>query len=276
MGGTDLTGSPDERMVMRSAHTERRVVNPQAVDRPPERRRTVRSIALRVLLHVGLLVVAIGCLGAYQHFKLAGASSAAWTSLGGAALFGFAPLRDVTHIVFGIEGRLLHVVHGLGGLALGALPLTGVVSGTPVLTHAATAPFAIMGAAQALMHSNKPRNAEQAAALNRFVASMPELELVGNPKNFSSPQGAQRAVAALADIIGKAQSLGETELAADPKFQSAWRQASTRFGANLGLDAVDEALGKLAANPATASAVPGLRARLTTARRTLAGSAPGT
>lgn len=271
-----MTGSPDERMVMRSVHTERRVVNPQAVDRPPERRRTVRSIALRVLLHVGLLVVALGCLGAYQHFKLAGASNAAWASLGGAALFGFAPLRDVTHIVFGIEGRLLHVVHGLGGLALGALPLTGVVSGTPVLTHAATAPFAIMGAAQALMHSNKPRNAEQAAALNRFVASMPELELVGNPKNFSSPQGAQRAVAALADIIGKAQSLGETELAADPKFQSAWRQASTRFGANLGLDAVDEALGKLAANPATAGAVPGLRARLVAARRTLAGSAPRT
>jgi len=255
---------------------ERRVLNPEAVERPTERRRTVRSIATRVLVHLALLLVALGCLGAYQHFKLAGASSAAWASLGGAALFGFAPLRDVTHIVFGIEGRILHVVHGLGGLALGALPLTGVVSGTPVLTHAATAPFAIMGAAQALMHSNNPRNPQQAAALHRFVASMPELEMVGNPRSFSTPQGAQRAVAALADIIGKAQSLGETELAADPKFQSAWSQASARFGANLGLDAVDEALGKLSANPATASAVPGLRARLTAARRTLAGSAPRT
>jgi len=259
-------------MVMRSVDREPGVLNPQAVDTPPERRRTVRSIALRVLVHVGLLVVALGCLGAYQHFKLAGASNAAWASLGGAALFGFAPLRDVTHIVFGIEGRLLHVVHGLGGLALGALPLTGVVSGTPVLTHAATAPFAIMGAAQALMHANTPRNPRQAAALQQFVASMPELELVGNPRNFSTAQGAQRAVAALADIIGKAQSLGETELAADPKFQSAWSQASARFGANLGLDAVDEALGKLASNPATAGAVPGLRSRLATARRTLAGS----
>ena len=259
-------------MVMRSVHRESGVLNPQAIDRPPERRRTMRSIALRVLVHVGLLVVALGCLGAYQHFKLAGASNAAWVSLGGAALFGFAPLRDVTHVVFGIEGRLLHVVHGLGGLALGALPLTGVVSGTPVLTHAATAPFAIMGAAQALMHANTPRNPRQAAALQQFVASMPELELVGNPRNFSTAQGAQRAVAALADIIGKAQSLGETELAADPKFQSAWSQASARFGANLGLDAVDEALGKLASNPATAGAVPGLRSRLATARRTLAGS----
>jgi len=259
-------------MVMRSVDREPGVLNPQAVDTPPERRRTVRSIALRVLVHVGLLVVALGCLGAYQHFKLAGASNAAWVSLGGAALFGFAPLRDVTHVVFGIEGRLLHVVHGLGGLALGALPLTGVVSGTPVLTHAATAPFAIMGAAQALMHANTPRNPRQAAALQQFVASMPELELVGNPRNFSTAPGAQRAVAALADIIGKAQSLGETELAADPKFQSAWSQASARFGANLGLDAVDEALGKLASNPATAGAVPGLRSRLAAARRTLAGS----
>jgi len=257
---------------MRSVYREPAVLNPQAIDRPPERRRTVRSIALRVLVHLGLLVVALGCLGAYQHFKLAGASNAAWASLGGAALFGFAPLRDVTHVVFGIEGRLLHVVHGLGGLALGALPLTGVVSGTPVLTHAATAPFAIMGAAQALMHANTPRNPRQAAALQQFVASMPELELVGNPRNFSTAQGAQRAVAALADIIGKAQSLGETELAADPKFQSAWSQASARFGANLGLDAVDEALGKLASNPATAGAVPGLRSRLATARLTLAGS----
>ena len=259
-------------MVMRSVDREPGVLNPQAVDTPPERRRTVRSVALRVLLHLGLLVVALGCLGAYQHFKLAGASNAAWVSLGGAALFGFAPLRDVTHVVFGIEGRLLHVVHGLGGLALGALPLTGVVSGTPVLTHAATAPFAIMGAAQALMHANTPRNPRQAAALQQFVASMPELELVGNPRNFSTAQGAQRAVAALADIIGKAQSLGETELAADPKFESAWRQASARFGANLGLDAVDEALGKLASNPATAGAVPGLRSRLAIARRTLDGS----
>ncbi|HEX6806867.1 MAG TPA: hypothetical protein VF118_02700, partial [Gemmatimonadaceae bacterium] len=250
------------------------VAQVQAAEHVPQPRRPLASIASRVLLHAALLLVALLCLGAYQHFKLAGESTASWTSLGGAALFGFAPLRDVTHVLFGIEGRILHVVHGLGGLALGALPLTGVVSGTPVLTHAATAPFAIMGAAQALMHSNNPRNPEQAAALRRFVSSMPELELVGNPKNFSSPQGAQRAVSALADIIGKAQSLGETELAADPKFQSAWRQASTRLGANLGLDAVDEALGKLAANPATASAVPGLRAQLATARRTLAGSAP--
>ena len=252
------------------------MLNPEAVEQLPKRRPTVRSVATRVLLHLGLLLVALLCLGAYQHFKLAGQSTASMASLGGAALFGFSPLRDVTRLVFGIEGRILHVVHGVGGLALGALPLTGVVSGTPILTRAATAPFAIMGAAQALMHSNNPRNAQQAAAMHQFIASMPELEAVGNPRSFSTAQGAQRAVAALTDIIGKAQSLGETELAADPKFQSAWRQASTRFGASMGLDAVDAALGKLAANPATASAVPGLRARLAVARRTLAGAAPHT
>lgn len=253
---------------------ERRVVNPLAVEQQPVRRRTVRSMAIRALIHVGLLLVAIACLGAYQHFKLEGQSNASIASLAGAALFGFAPLRDVTHIAFGVEGKLLHFVHIVGGVALGALPLTGVVSGTPILTHAATAPFAIMGAAQALMHANNPRNAQQAAALHRFVESMPELAAVGNARNFSTASGAQRAIAALTDIIGKAQSLGETELQGDPAFRSAWSQASARFGANLGLDAVDDAIGKLSRNPSTASAVPALRAKLLAARRVLGAAAP--
>lgn len=248
------------------------MLNREAVQQLPARRVTVRSVAMRVLAHVGLLVVAVLCLGAYQHFKVAGQSSASLASLAGAALFGFAPLRDLTHIVFGIEGKMLHLVHIAGGVALGALPLTGAVSGTPVLTRAAMAPFAMMGAAQALMHSNNPRNAEQAAAMHRFVESMPELQSIGNPRNLSSGAGAQRAISALSDVIGKAQTLGETELQSDPAFKSAWRQASTRFGANLGLDAVDDALGKLARNPATASAVPGLKARLALARRTLSGN----
>src|SRR5512136_1066697 len=51
----------------------------------------------------------------------------------------------------------------VGGLALVGLPVAGVVSGTPVLTRTAMAPFAVMGAAQALMHQNHPRNAKQAA-----------------------------------------------------------------------------------------------------------------
>lgn len=248
------------------------MLNTDAVEQLTQRRATVRSVGIRVLVHVGLLVVAVGCLGAYQHFKIEGQSSASMASLAAAALFGFAPLRDVTHIVFGIEGTVLHLVHIAGGLALGALPFTGVVSGTPVLTRAAVAPFAMMGAAQALMHSNHPRNARQADALHRFVESMPELEAVGNPRSFSSAAGAQRAISALSDIIGKAQSLGESELQSDPAFRSAWSQASTRFGANLGLDAVDDALGKLARNPATSAAVPDLRARVALARRALSGN----
>jgi hypothetical protein len=247
-------------------------MNPEAVQQLSPRRATARSVATRVLVHVGLLLVAVGCLGAYQHFKIEGQPSASIASLAGVALFGFAPLRDLTHIAFGIEGTVLHLVHLAGGLALGALPFTGVVSGTPVLTRAATAPFAMMGAAQALMHANNPRNAQQAAAVHRFVESMPELASVGNPKNFSTAAGAQRAIAALSDIIGKAQSLGETELQSDPAFRSAWSQASARFGANLGLDAVDDAIGKLSGNPATAAAVPGLRSRLALARRTLSGN----
>ena len=57
---------------------------------------------------------------------------------------------------------------------------------------------------------------------------------------------------------------------ADPNFQSALSRVSTRVGTNLGLDAVDLALNKLAANPATAAVVPRLRERLASARSTIA------
>lgn len=240
---------------------------------PAAPRSSLGSVAARILLHGVFLLIAVGCFAAYQHFKVEGQRSVALASLVAAAGFGFAPLRDVIHLVFRIEGKALHLVHVLGGLGLVALPLTRGVTGTPVLTHAAMAPFAIMGAAQAVMHQNHPRSAEQAAAMQRFAASLPEVaQFAGG--NLTSPQNAMRAVAVLSDILAKAQALGETELKSDPGFQSALRQASTRFGANLGLDAVDLTLGKLAANPATAGAVPELRKRLAVARSTIAG-APG-
>jgi hypothetical protein len=161
-------------------------------------------------------------------------------------------------------------VHALGALGLAALPLSGMVSGAPVLTHAATAPFAVMAAAQALMHQNHPRNPAQAAALQRFAASIPQVAQFAGATDLTSPANARRAVAALTDILTKAQALGETELAADPRYQSAVARTSTGVGARLGLDAVDLALARLAANPATASAVPVLRRRLERARRTFA------
>lgn len=228
------------------------------------------KIAFRIFLHAGFLLIAVGCLAAYAHFKAEGQSSASLASLVAAAGFGFAPVRDLVRLVFGIEGKALHLVHGLGGLALVGLPLAGVVSGGPVLTHAAMAPFAIMGAAQAIMHQDHPRNAQQAAALQRFATSLPEVAQFTSSKDLASPENAKRAVVVLSDIIAKAQALGETELASDPGFQSALSQVSTRFGANLGLDAVDLALAKLAANPVTAGAVPQLRKQLATARSTIA------
>ena len=240
---------------------------------PAAPRSSLGSVAARILLHGVFLLIAIGCFAAYQHFKVEGQPNVALASLAAAAGFGFAPLRDVIHLVFRIEGKALHLVHVLGGLGLVALPLARGGAGAPVLTHAAMAPFAIMGAAQAVMHQNHPRNAEQAAAMQRFAASLPEVaQFAGG--NLTSPQNAVRAVSVLSDILAKAQALGETELKSDPGFQSALRQASTRFGANLGLDAVDLTLGKLAANPATAAAVPELRKRLAVARSTIAG-APG-
>lgn len=237
-------------------------------------RRSLGSVAGRFLLHCMFLLIAVGCFAAYQHLKVEGRSTAALASLAAAAVFGFAPIRDLLRIVFRIEGRALHLAHALGSLALVALPLSGRVSGAPVLTHTALAPFAVMGAAQALMHQRHPRNAKQAAAMERFVAGLPEVSRIAAAGKLTSPEKAGRAVAALSDMLSRAQALGETELEADPGFQSALARASTRFGANLGLDAVDLALDRLAANPLTAGAVPGLRARLVTARKTVAAT-PG-
>jgi hypothetical protein len=172
--------------------------------------------------------------------------------------------------VFRIEGKALNLLHVLGGLVLIGLPLSGAVSGAPVLTRAALAPFAVMGAAQAIMHQNHPRNAQQAAAMQRFATSLPQVAQFAGDGNLASPEHARRAIAALSDILAKAQALGETELQSDPRFQSALGQVSARFGANLGLDAVDLALDRLAASPATAGAVPELRQRLAAARKTFA------
>jgi hypothetical protein len=235
----------------------------------PEQRRSVRSVINRILLQCGFLLIAAVALGAYEHFKLHGESTQSLVSLLLTAGFGFAPIRALVRELFVIEGKLLHLVHGIGALALGGLALGGVVSGGPLLTHAALAPFAIMGAAQAVMHQDHPRNPQQAEALRRFATSLPEVEQFTKSGNLASPANARRAVAVLTDLVVKAQALGETELRSDPGFQGALRQATTRFGLSLGLDAIDRAVGKLSANPAAASAVPELRKRISKARKTV-------
>lgn len=234
-------------------------------------RRSIGPAVLRALRHAACLVLAGGGLALYEHLRVGGHATASYASLAAAAGLAFAPLRDVARGFFKVEGRALHLVHAVGGLALVALPVTGVVSGTPVLTHAAMAPFAIMGAAQAVMHQNHPRNAKQAAALAAFATSLPEVAQFSSASALASPVNAQRAIAVLSDIIGKAEALGQTELDADPGFQSALSQVSTRMGGGLGLDAVDLALNHLASNPAAASAVPALRQRVEAARRAIAG-----
>ena len=232
---------------------------------PP--RRSLASIAGRFLLHVFFLVVALGAFLAYQHYSMLGATTESTVSLVVAGGFALMPVRAVLHAFFAVERRVLHLVHGLGGLAVVGLAASGAVPGRAVLTHAALAPFAMMGAAQALMHPNQPRTAAQAAALQRFVTSLPEIEQF-TKGDLTSPANAQRAVAVLTDLVGKAQALGETELAADPNFQSALSRATTHVGLSLGLDAIDQAIDTLAKNPAAASAVPELKRRLAQARKT--------
>jgi hypothetical protein len=252
-------------MDLRQAQLIEQAVTSAERGAPRNRART----GMRLVWHAILLVIAVGCFALYGHLKVEGRTTPAMITLIVGAVCGFAPLRDVLRLVFRIEGTALHVAHGLGALGLIGLPVSGVVSGAPLFSRSWRAPFALMGAAQAIMHQGHPRNARQAAALQTFAASLPEVAQFTNSKDPLSPASAKRAITVLTDIIGKAQTLGETELDADPGFQGALRQASTRFGASLGLDAVDLALRNLAGDPATATAVPGLQRRLAQARQTI-------
>jgi hypothetical protein len=218
-----------------------------------------------VLCVTGAAVLFVG----YQHFKLSGQAALSTASLIAAALLALVPVRAVLREMWAIEGKALHLVHGLGGLALIALPVSGLVSGTPMLTHAALAPFALMGAAQAVMHQNNPRNAQQAEALRRFATSLPEVAQFTKSGDLSSPANISRAVAVLTDLLGKAQALGETELQADPGFQAALKNATARVGLTLGLDSIDRAVNVLGASQADPASVRALRVKLAQVRGSL-------
>lgn len=226
---------------------------------------------VRHMLHwVLALAGSAGLFVGYEHLQLNGEAMPAYACLAGAALLILNPLKALVHRVFSIERGVMHLIHAVGGLGLIALPVTGVVTGTPVLTHAALAPFAIMGAAQAIMHQNHPRSAAQAAALRSFATSLPEVEQFTRSGDFSSPANVARAVRVLTDLLSKAQALGETELQSDPGFQSALKEVGVRTGLSLGLDAIHHSIDVMARSPAAASAAPALRARLRQVRRSIA------
>jgi hypothetical protein len=239
---------------------------PNAAEMAAMQRPAPRRMLRRILLHGLLLLLAAVAFVGYQHFKLNGQSTQALVSLVGAGVLALAPIRALVGEIFSIEGRVLHAVHGIGGLAFVGLAAGGVISGQQLLNRAAMAPFAIMGAAQALMHQSHPRNAKQAEAMRRFATSLPEVAEFTRSGDLTSPQNVARAVHALNDLISKAEALGETELEADPNFQTALARATSRTGLTLGLDVADQGINRLAANPAAAAAVPALRERLTKAR----------
>jgi hypothetical protein len=232
-------------------------VLPTMAEPLPVPKPAARSVFRRVLLYCLSLLIAAAAFVAYQHFKLSGDSTKA--------------LRALIGELFTIESKVLHALHGIGGLAFVGLAAGGVISGQPLLNRAAMAPFAIMGAAQAVMHQNHPRNAQQAEALRRFASSLPEVAEFTRSGNLTSPENVARAVRVLNDVISKAEALGETELAADPNFQSGLARATTRTGLTLGLDVIDQAINRLAVTPTGASAVPELKRRLAKAR-SLAGA----
>jgi hypothetical protein len=235
----------------------------QVPTQPPPRK---RSLLGRLILHAFNLLIAAGAFTAYQHFHLQGQSTPALVSLVIAGVFAFAPVRALLGELLSLEGKALHVVHGIGGLGVAALALGGVVSGAPVLNHAALAPFQLMGAAQAIMHQEHPRNARQAEALRRFATSLPEVAQFTSTRNLTSPDNIERAVRVMSDLISKAQALGQTELESDPGFQSALH----RVGLTLGLDAVDQGIDRLAGQPGTSMQVEELRKQLAKARQAVA------
>ncbi|MGH8141772.1 MAG: hypothetical protein ACREU2_04550 [Steroidobacteraceae bacterium] len=210
---------------------------------------------------------------AYQHLQINGAAVPAYTCLCGAALLALSPLKALLHAVFCMRRGAMHLAHLVAGLGLVALPVSGVVFGTPVLTHAALAPFAMMGAAQALTHFNKPRDAAQARAIRSFVHSLPEVAQFSSSRDFASPATVKRAATVLGDLISKVQALGETELTADPGFQSALKQVGMRTGLGLSLDVISHSIDVMGRSPAAAAAAPALRARLAQVRRSMAKAA---
>jgi hypothetical protein len=240
-----------------------------AARQPPQPARGVSLVGHLLHWVLGLAGSAALFVG-YEHLKLNGEAMPAYACLTGSALLVLNPLKALVHRVFSIERGVMHIVHAVGGLGLVALPLSGAVSGTPMLTHAALAPFAIMGAAQAVMHENHPRNAAQAAALRNFAASLPEVEQFTGKGDFTSPANVARAVRVLTDLMSKAQVLGETELQSDPGFQSALKQVGVRTGLSLGLDAINHSIEVMSQSPSAASAAPALRARLAQVRRSIA------
>jgi len=245
--------------------------NPAAVQallqaRTGEARRRGGGFFRHLLLNAFALVGAgVLCL-IYDHETASGPTSHGYLWLAGAALLAMMPLRSVLRLLWSLESHFVHIVHGLGGLALFGLLAHGGLSSQPLLTHAALAPFAMMGAAQAVMHQQQPRDARQAEALRRFASSLPELGQLGRG-NLSSPASVQHAATLLGDLIGKAQALGYTELDADPGFQSALRHTTTRLGLTLVLDRVQSLVTELGKNPASAQAAAGLQRRLDAARK---------
>jgi hypothetical protein len=232
--------------------------------------RRARSVLGRLVLHCFNLVIAAGAFAAYQHFHLEKQSGPALVSLLVAVGFALAPVRALLGELWALESKALHIFHGVGGLALAGLALGGHVTGAPVLSRAALAPFEIMGAAQAIMHQQHPRNARQAEALRRFATSLPEVEQLTSARDLTSPDNAARAARVLGDLISKARALGATELDADPGFQSALREVTTRVGLTLGLDAVDQGIDRLAGQPGTSRQVAELRKELSWARQEIA------
>lgn len=211
----------------------------------------------KLLLRLLALGISVGFYLANRHYRLTGESEPAMWALGGAIVFGYAALH-------GVFGRLRHL--GLSAAALlGAL---GYWKGGPTVGQGAQSAFAVMAAMQTLTHQDHPRSAQQAAALRDFAQSLPAVaQFAGG--DLTSPENAARAMRVIGNILSKAERLGATELAADPKYRNAVHRLTMRAGLTIGLDSVDEVLQRCLGNPTIGPQAAELQARVRKLRQQL-------
>ncbi len=211
----------------------------------------------RLLLRLLALGISVGFYLANRHYRLTGQSEPAMWALGGAVVFGYAALH-------GVFGRL----RSFGLAAAAVLGALGYWKGGPTVGQGAQSAFAVMAAMQTLTHQDHPRSAQQATALRDFAQSLPAVaQFAGG--DLTSPENAARAMRVIGNILAKAERLGATEMAADPKYRSAVHELTVRAGLSIGLDSIDEALQRYLGNPTIGPQAAALQARVRKLRQQL-------
>src|SRR5262245_12719792 len=86
---------------------------------------TAARVVRTVMLHALCVALAILLFAAYEHLAVHGQSPRSLACLVGAAVFALVPLRAVLGALFSVETKVMHLLHGVGGLFLVCMPIFG-------------------------------------------------------------------------------------------------------------------------------------------------------